>query len=105
MIPSDNTEKLLNAPPVNVPNRPVMGLLLWSPPASTLGSTPGRGMYAPRRYAANMANVNRSLNRSSGIFQALARDPNISTAPVPRRFRRQPLSSPSPIARTRAPLP
>src|SRR4028118_2250455 len=52
-----------------------------------------------------MANVNRSLLCSSGIFQALARDPNISTAPVPRRFRRQPLSSPWPTWRTREHLP
>jgi hypothetical protein len=44
MIPSENTEKLLKAPPVNVPNRPVMGLLLCRPPPKTLGSTPGRGM-------------------------------------------------------------
>jgi hypothetical protein len=89
---------------VNTPKRPVMGFCpVCSPPARASRLIPGRGTYAPSRYAAMMAAVNINLWRSSGTFQAFARDPNISISPVPRLSRRPPLSSLLPTSRRRAP--
>src|SRR4028118_125993 len=55
-----------------------MALLAPGPfPPRTVGSIPGSGINAPSLYRARIRAVNRSLWRSSGTFQALARDPSM----------------------------
>src|ERR671916_763995 len=78
MMPKEKIAKLLKAPPVNAEKSPATALLPAGPaPPSTSGLIPGSGTYAPSLYRARIMAVNRSLWRSSGTFQALARDPNM----------------------------
>src|SRR5215210_5176029 len=71
MIPRANTDKLLNAPPVKTPKRPVIAFPLVSRPAPRASRlTPGRGTYAPSRYKAMSVAVNTSFRRNSGMLHA-----------------------------------
>src|SRR3712207_5184238 len=79
MIPSENHAGLLNPPPANHPERTGMAFrLVFIPDARASRLIPGSGTTAPSRYRAIRAAVNISRLRSSGTFQALARDPSIS---------------------------
>src|SRR4028118_1041585 len=94
-----------------------MALLAPGPlPPRTVGSIPGNGINAPSLYRARIMAVNRSLWRSSGTFQALARDASMlalqdldaSAAPRGRRGglprgRQGPPGCPPQCPRPRAP--
>src|ERR687893_453955 len=78
MMPKEKIAKLLKAPAGTAERSPATALLPAGPaPPSTSGLIPGSGTYAPSLYSARIMAVNRSLWRSSGTFQALARDPNM----------------------------
>src|SRR5918997_1488555 len=78
MMPKNEAEVLWTPPRVTEENGPAAALLPAGPaPPSTSGLIPGSGTYAPSLYRARIMAVNRSLWRSSGTFQALARDPNM----------------------------
>src|SRR5215207_4850793 len=71
MIPKAKTLRLLNAPPVKTPKRPVIAFpCVSSPLPSASRFTPGRGTQQPSRYRIRIAAVNMSLRLSSGTLQA-----------------------------------
>src|SRR5918997_5090391 len=79
MIPRAKTLRLLNAPPVNTPKRPVIAFPLVSRPLSRASRfTPGSGTQQPSRYRIRIAAVNMSLRLSSGTLQAFPKAFSIS---------------------------
>src|ERR1700687_6175808 len=74
MMPRAKTERRRSAPPEKMSRKPKIE------PADALkkaeiaaGSTPGVGMWAPRRYTASTRNVNRTRLRRSGTLKTLAK--------------------------------
>src|ERR671917_605276 len=80
MIPKAKTLRLLNAPPVKTPKRPVIAFpCVSSPLPSPSRSPPGRATQQPSRYRIRIAAVNMSLRLSSGTLQAFPNAFSISS--------------------------
>ena len=89
-MPSENTEKFDNAPPVNRSSMVMDTPESWNEFANSLNGMPGTGTYAPKRYSARIARVNKIFLRSSGTLNASMIELSKALRPFLRLLRSSP---------------